>query len=591
MDRLLPATAAVVSDARFARRAYLDLWGLLPSPEELNSFVQSRESDKRERLVRELLRHNANYAEHWITFWNDLLRNDEGVNYHGGRKSITGWLRKALEENLPYDQFVSRLLNPAGEGDPDGFLLGVNWRGDINASQTPVMQAAQNSAQVFLGVNLKCNSCHDSFISRWSLADAYGLASFFTEEKLELVRCDVRTGKLAQPKFLFPALGRVDLESVPLADRRAKAAELFTRRDNTYFTKTIVNRMWKRLMGRGLVEPVDDIEAPCWNQPLLDYLADDFANNGYDLKHLIGRIMTARAYQSSGEPRRMTAEQFSDALASITGEWRPVVGPQSKVAEPAREWRHASNPLTRSLGRPIRDQVVTERLSEATMLQALELANGLTLARMVDRGAKRLLGQIVPAPQNLFDSGRVGSGFVMVDLDITGIDQIWLVLEDWGSYSPERVLPVWAEAELIGPQGSTPWQDLGPVQFKETEYSHALRAQREISQDIAAKGYTRFRAVVGVERAALASDINPAVRFFVFSEKPDRERLVRLANEPPNQPSTAPEFSIERLYRHALSRDPTERERALAQRLTASGAEGLADLIWSLAMLPEFQFL
>ena len=198
-----------VADAAFARRAYLDAWGLLPTPEQLAAFTGNRDA-----LVAELLANNSNYSEHWITFWNDLLRNEEGVNYAGTRKSITAWLLKSLEDNKPYNQLVAELLNPAGETAPEGFLMGVNWRGDINASQTPVMQAAQNSAQVFLGVNLKCNSCHDSFISRWKLKDAYGLASFFSEDKLELVRCDVKLGQFAEAKFLYPELGGVDANGV-----------------------------------------------------------------------------------------------------------------------------------------------------------------------------------------------------------------------------------------------------------------------------------------------------------------------------------------------------------------------------------------
>ena len=165
----------------------------------------------------------------------------------GTRKSITHWLLQSLQENLPFNQFVAQLLNPGGRPAPDGFLLGVNWRGDINASQTPVMQAAQNSAQVFLGVNLKCNSCHDSFISRWKLKDAYGLASFFSDDKLELVRCDVKLGEFAEPKFLYPELGGVDA-AASLAERRAAAARLFTGTENGRFARTVVNRIWKRLL-------------------------------------------------------------------------------------------------------------------------------------------------------------------------------------------------------------------------------------------------------------------------------------------------------------------------------------------------------
>jgi hypothetical protein len=390
-----------VADAAFARRAYLDAWGLLPTPEQLAAFT---ESGKRDALVADLLANNNNYSEHWITFWNDLLRNEEGVNYAGTRKSITAWLLKSLQENMPYNEFVSQLLNPPhgvrynevvpqslnppNSSDPDGFLLGVNWRGDINASQTPVMQAAQNSAQVFLGVNLKCNSCHDSFISRWKLKDAYGLASFFSEDKLELVRCDVKLGQFAETKFLYPELGGVP-ETASLPERRAAAARLFTSRENGRFARTIVNRIWKRLIGRGMVEPLDDLDAEPWNPELLDWLAANFVEHGYNLKHLIGQIMTSRAYQAPAVERgpkdekeyvfrgpairRITAEQFSDALSSITGEWRVLITKEAALLAPrSREWRFASSPLSRGLGRPIRDQVFTERASEATTLQALD---------------------------------------------------------------------------------------------------------------------------------------------------------------------------------------------------------------------------
>src|SRR5260370_12624789 len=117
----------------------------MPIREQLAAFAEWSEPGKRDGLVKALLANNTNYSEHWITFWNDLLRNEEGVNYAGTRRSITQWLLKSLQENQPYNEFVAQLLNPEGASAPDGFLLGVNWRGDVNASQTPVMQAAQNS--------------------------------------------------------------------------------------------------------------------------------------------------------------------------------------------------------------------------------------------------------------------------------------------------------------------------------------------------------------------------------------------------------------------------------------------------------------
>ena len=146
-----------------------------------------------------------------MSFWNDLLRNEDGVTYFSetaGRKSITEWLSAALESNLPYDKFVTKLINPSTPGDPDGFLVGVNWRGETSAAVTPWMQASQNTAQVFLGVNLKCNSCHDSFVSKWKLKDAYSLAAYFAPDpKLQMFRCDVALDRYAEPGFLFPQPG------------------------------------------------------------------------------------------------------------------------------------------------------------------------------------------------------------------------------------------------------------------------------------------------------------------------------------------------------------------------------------------------
>jgi len=325
---------ALISDRLFARRAYLDVIGLLPSPEELEKFIADRRTDKRERLVQQLLSEERKYAEHWLTFWNDLLRNDyRGTGYiDGGRKQITGWLYSALLTNMPYDQFVSELINPTPRSE--GFTKGIVWRGTVNASQTPQMQAAQSICQVFMGVNLKCTSCHDSFINDLTLADAYGLAGIYADGPLEMVQCDRPLGKKAELKFIYPELGPID----PTADkpeRLKRLAQIITQPDDGRLTRTLVNRIWQRFFGRGLVEPVDDMEKAAWNPDLLDWLAADFAHHQYDIRFLIQRIVTSRAYQlpavNLGEQtqpefvfqgpavRRLTAEQFRDALTSLTG--------------------------------------------------------------------------------------------------------------------------------------------------------------------------------------------------------------------------------------------------------------------------------
>ena len=295
-----------VPDALFARRVYLDVWGLLPTPDQVQAFTSDPNPGKRDALVAALLADDQQYADHWISFWNDLLRNEDGVTYFSetaGRKSITDWLVSALTSNLPYDKFVTKLISPSAPGDPDGFLVGVNWRGETSAAVTPWMQASQNTAQVFLGVNLKCNSCHDSFVSKWKLKDAYALAAYFAPDpKLQMFRCDVALDRYAEPGFLFPQVSHLP-SSGSLPDRRAAAAALFTDRRVGRLPRTLVNRVWQRLFGYGIVPNPDEMSGKPWSPELLDWVASDFVEHGYDVKHLIQTILTSRAYQMPSVPR------------------------------------------------------------------------------------------------------------------------------------------------------------------------------------------------------------------------------------------------------------------------------------------------
>lgn len=321
----------VVSDRIFLRRVYLDLTGLLPSPDLVREFEQDTESNKRERMIDALLADHHAYTQHWLSFWNDLLRNDySGTGYiTGGRKSITEWLYSSLENNKAYDQMVRELLNPRPESE--GFIKGIRWRGVVNSSQSTDMQAAQNVSQSLLGLNLKCASCHNSFVSNLTLDQAYGFASIFADTVLEIHRCDKPTGRMAQTKFIYPELGEVNADS--LKDRLEQLASVVVQPANGRLYRTIVNRFWDRLMGRGIVMPVDEMDQAAWNQGLLDWLAADFIEHQYDLKHLLRRIMTSHAYQLpsvayrsqlalAGEDyvfkgpvrRRMSAEQLADVL-------------------------------------------------------------------------------------------------------------------------------------------------------------------------------------------------------------------------------------------------------------------------------------
>lgn len=394
---------ALVDDHTFVRRAFLDTVGLLPSVEELRRFEVDRAADKRARLIDHVLADNQGYAEHWMSFWNDLLRNDEQTNIDGLRKPITPWLYASLHDNKPVDAIVAELLDPGPFG-PDGYLNGVNWRGRVNASQLPPVQAAQNVAQVFLASSIKCASCHNSFINRWKLEQAYGLASFFAPENLEMHRCDKPTGKIVPPRFLFAGLGEVSPKA-DLETRHRVVARMVARPRDERFAKTVVNRLWKRLLGRGLAEPLDDFDSRPPRSPLLDWLAHDFMSHDYDAKHAVRVIMTSRIYQSpvaasdrenaitSPAERRLTSEQFLDAVAMVTDYWpKADVMNVSIPGLRVRAWRYRKpSALAVALGRPNREQVCTQRSEDSTVLQALELVNGSTLAERLHGGARALL--------------------------------------------------------------------------------------------------------------------------------------------------------------------------------------------------------
>jgi hypothetical protein len=409
-----------VDDVTFIRRVYLDLIGLLPAPGQLEAFLADEAPDKRARLVRQVLSDDRAYADHWLTFWNDLLRNDyHGPGYiDGGRKQITPWLYRALAENRPYDAFVRELISPTP--DSEGFIRGIKWRGNVNASQTRELQFAQNVSQVFLGINMKCASCHDSFIDEWKLADAYGLAAVTAEGPLEIHRCDKPTGETARAKFLYRELGEID-PSLPRAGRLEQLATLMTHEQNGRFARCVVNRLWHRLMGRGIVHPVDVMSNEPFSEDLLDYLAVDLVDHGYDLKAALELIATSRVYQlptaAPAQPgqgqrfvfrgplaKRMTAEQLLDAVwrMTATAPAKPVAavtfpgtlegkGPHGAGGDPfVRASLVGADALLRSLGRPNREQVVSTRPEELTTLQALELSNGQILADLLTRGAANL---------------------------------------------------------------------------------------------------------------------------------------------------------------------------------------------------------
>jgi hypothetical protein len=653
----------VVEDRVFARRAYLDVIGLLPSREELDAFVEDSRANKRERLIQRLLGDHQHYAEHWLTFWNDALRNDyQGTGYiDGGRKQITPWLYSALARNVPYDKFVAQLINPTKENE--GFINGIVWRGVVNASQTPPMQAAQNISQVFMGANLKCASCHDSFINDWTLADAYGMACIYSDGPLEMVHCDKPTGQKAPVKFLYPELGTID-RGLDQPRRRKRLAEIMTEKQNGRLTRTIVNRLWARFLGRGLVEPVDEMDNPAWNQDLLDWLAADLADHGYDLKHTIAQILSSRAYQLPAADldeaqrkkfefhgplvRRMEAEQYLDAVSSLTGVWhqlpadteidfaaasdRPSDAPP---AGPAANANWIGGPVTVGENAPpssfyFRKTVtLPEPPGKAVVVCAADHAfklyvNGKEVAtggespnpKLVDcrkdfiQGENVIAAVVTPKRRNddKTTSHEVRAGFLLyaqVRPHSAGADraaeQVWDFVSDasWMATTthftdwekPSFVPSVWAPAAEFGGLASKPGhleREFAGLVSSASQYDHVRAALVRSDPLMTELGRpNREQTVTSRSEAATTLQALELTNGSTLAGVLRHGAEYVLAGHPASSSEV-----VQNLYRQALGRPPTDPERTLAAELgDPIQREGVEDLLWAVIMLPEFQLI
>ena len=644
-----------VDDRTYARRVWLDAIGLLPPPVELAAFVADPAPGKRARLVQRLLGDPQAYAEHWLTFWNDLLRNDyKGTGYiDGGRKPITDWLYTALARNLPYDRFVAELVNPGAEAE--GFTAGILWRGAVNASMVTPMQASQNVAQVFLGVNLKCASCHDSFVNEYTLKDSYGLAGVYARGPLEIAECDVPTGHVSHVKFLYEELGLIDASAGP-AGRRQQLADVMTGRRNGRLPRTIVNRLWQRFMGRGLVEPVDEMDKPAWSPALLDWLAEDLVAHHYDLKQTMARILTSRAYQlpavNPGEAdatfvfhgpgvRRLNAEQFTDAIMGLAEinypensakvnrgvalhppagalplhpQWIWATANAQVTARPAtvvfeRKVTLAAAPAEAVLtlaadnsyevtinGRKVgssstRSSTGVQSYDVQPHLQAGEntfrikavnfLADGTSPVPLTGESAGAAPGPEGDTPAGLVLYARIRAAGAVMDLVS---DAAW-------SAQVEKEPP--APAVELGDLDLAPWR-LGPHFLELAAASRdSLPVQRAslVAADplLAALGRPNREQVMTVR-----SDLATTLQALELTNGRTLALLLKQAADHllAHPPADTGAF-VTSLYQKALSRPPQPAELAAAAQLVGSPAqaEGVQDLLWALAMLPEFQLV
>ncbi len=402
---VLPSKSA--DDATFLRRAYLDVIGRLPSADEARAFLDDSNSDKRVQLVDNLLS-RPEYGDYWANKWTDLLRPNP---YRVGIKAtlnFDSWIREAFRKNKPYDQFVREIVSAEGSTWHDGPAVLFRDR------RTPD-EVASMISQLFLGVRLDCAKCHHHPFEKWSQEDFYGLSAYFARvgyegtglsppisggEEIVYLKDDGEvkhplTKKVVPPK---PLSGMAEMKEDD--DPRQVLARWMTADDNPFFAKVAVNRLWAELMGRGLVEPVDDLRAtnPATNAPLLDALAAEFRRLGFDSKAMLRTIMTSYAYGLSSLPNetnisdtrnysrhyrtRPRAEVLLDAISDVTGV------PDEFTAMPRGSravelWTNrVSSMFLDTFGRPDANlDPPCERSPDSTMVQTLHMLNAYGIQR------------------------------------------------------------------------------------------------------------------------------------------------------------------------------------------------------------------
>ena len=292
----------VCDDVAFLRRVYLDVIGVIPTVAEAQRFLKDPAPDKRARLVDELLARHQDYADHWTPFWQEALGTGN-VTILGGiptRGNFSAWIFRKFFTNTPYDLMVAELIDPALPDYVQPAPLESNGKISVaayirNETHTDTIQSAASVAQVFLGTGMKCASCHNHFENKeWPQARFLAFAGLFAPKDLELIRCEKKSGQIIPARFPFdlPDLSAT-VPQIP-GERFHYLAQSLTDPANPRLAKTIVNRLWKRYLGLGLFEPVDDfrLDRPASHPALLDWLVDDFMRSGFDLQHTIRLILT-----------------------------------------------------------------------------------------------------------------------------------------------------------------------------------------------------------------------------------------------------------------------------------------------------------
>lgn len=419
------APSDLAEDHEFVRRAYLDCLGRMPTAAEAKAFLSAPGAHKRDRLIDALV-DAPEFADFWALKWADVLRSNRKTIQVKGSYGLQAWLRGHFQKNTPVDRIVQELITSNGNSYANPPANYYRIAKDPTA-------LAETTAQLFLGVRMQCAKCHNHPFERWSQDDYYGMAAWFARVRTKpepgagakppgggaevvFVSRDgevsqPRTGQQMKPRYI----GTGDADVKPGEDRRAVLAAWLTAPDNAFFSKSVVNRVWFHLMGKGIVDPVDDFREsnPSCNDELLDALAKDFAQNKFDMKRLVRTIMKSRTYQLSAQPndsnrddgkyfshavtKLLTAEQLLDAICDFTGVPEKFAGLPAGTRAVQLPDGEVNHPFLKAFGQPARELACEcERESDGNLAQALQLINGPTVNEKV-RAAGNRLGQLLAA--------------------------------------------------------------------------------------------------------------------------------------------------------------------------------------------------
>ena len=397
------------TDAEFLRRCYLDICGLVPTPKQLEQFINNSSPDKRSRCIDRLLEREE-FGDIWVMKWSELLqvRSSKIVSYKA-TLAYYEWLRNQFADEVPIDQWVKELLTAQG-----GTLSTPT--ANYYHAEPDAGKIAENVAQVFLGMRIQCAQCHNHPFDRWTMDDYYGFTAFFSQigrkrgaDPREQIVFNRRGGeakhpvtkKNVPPKFLGGAVPEIQKGQ----DRRQLVAEWITSPENPYFSRNLANIVWAHFLGRGIVDQVDDVRVsnPPVNDALLQQLADKLVESNYDFKQLVRDICNSRTYQLSTRPndsneadstnfshaqlRRIRAEVLLDVISQVTETKNKFRGLPNGARAVQIADGNTTNYFLKTFGRSSRASVCScEVKMEPSLSQALHLLNGTTVHEKIIKG-------------------------------------------------------------------------------------------------------------------------------------------------------------------------------------------------------------